>query len=74
MALGWDAHRHEPLTLLSLQAGVPIALANAGNNRAANIAMTTSSSINVNAPNRLSSSLTLKSWKQENTPPSIFGE
>jgi hypothetical protein len=52
-------------------------LAKAGNNRAANIAMiamTTSSSINVNAPNRLSSSLTLKSWEQENTPPSSFGE
>ena len=24
MALGWDANRHEPLTLLSLQAGVPM--------------------------------------------------
>jgi len=52
-ALGRDAHRHEPLTLLSLQAGVPIALAKAGNNRAVKIAMTTSNSINVNAPNRL---------------------
>jgi hypothetical protein len=49
-------------------------LAKAGNNRAANIAMTTSSSINVNAPNRLSRSLTLKSWEQENTFHSSFGE
>ena len=124
MALGWDANRHEPLILLSRQAGVPM---NRAHLFVGAIDDGDSSDMSIppkrvvfsvakpflhdfifliplspSTPNppfakvllnsriarqrivggvgtvRLepgfSSSLTLKSWEQENTPPSSFGE